>query len=138
MRAVLDPNVIISALLSSGTTASVLDGWLDRKAFDPVVCPALLAELEEVLSRPKFASIGQDTFARVIERLETEGTGSPDPVVQPGVTADPDDDYLVALARSAGADCLVWGDPHLKNADLPDVEVLTPAEFLARLTHELR
>ncbi len=134
MRVVLDPNVIVSALLSSGTTAAVLDAWLDRRAFDPVVCPALLAELEEVLSRPKFASIGQDTVTQVIERLRTEGATSADPVVEPGVTADPDDDYLVALARSAGADCLVSGDPHLKDAVLPDVEVLTPGEFLARLS----
>jgi hypothetical protein len=50
VRAVLDPNVIVSALLSTGTTTAVLDAWLDRQAFTPVVCPTLLAELEEVLS----------------------------------------------------------------------------------------
>jgi uncharacterized protein len=56
-----------------------------------------------------------------------------DPEVQPGVTADPDDDYLVALARKVGADCLVSGDPDILNSQLADLEVLAPAEFLARL-----
>ena len=46
------------------------------------------------------------------------------------MTADPDDDYLVALAREAKADFLVSGDRHLREAGLPDVVVLSPAEFL--------
>lgn len=133
MRAVLDPNVIVSALLSSGTTAAVLDAWLDRRAYEPVVCPTLLGELEEVLSRPKFASLGQDVVAQLVGRLRTEGDLVNDPVVQAGVTADPDDDYLVALARETKADFLVSGDRHLREAGLPDVVVLSPAEFLARL-----
>ena len=57
-------------------------------------------------------------------------------MVEPGVTPDPDDDYLVALARQAGADCVVSGDPHLKQAALTDMEVLTPAEFLDRLPND--
>ena len=133
MRAVLDPNVIVSALLSTGTTAAVLDAWLDRQAFTPVVCPTLLDELEEVLSRPKFASLSQNVVAALVGRLRTEGDLTDDPEVQGGVTADPGDDYLVALARHAGADCLVSGDPHLREAGLEDLDVLTPAEFLARL-----
>lgn len=73
MRAVLDPNVIISALLSTGTTAAVLDAWLDQRRYDPVVCPALLGELEEVLARPKFAVVGHEVVAGVIDRLRSEG-----------------------------------------------------------------
>lgn len=126
MRVVLDPNVIVSALLSTGTTAAVLDAWLDRQAYDPVVCPTLLAELEEVLSRPKFASLGRDVVITLVSRLKTEGVLADDPEVQPGVTADPDDDYLVALAREVGADCLVSGDPDILESDLEDLVVLGP------------
>jgi putative PIN family toxin of toxin-antitoxin system len=126
VRVVLDPNVIVSALLSTGTTAAVLDAWLDRQAYDPVVCPTLLAELEEVLSRPKFASLGRDVVITLVSRLKTEGVLADDPEVQPGVTADPDDDYLVALAREVGADCLVSGDPDILESDLEDLVVLGP------------
>jgi len=69
----------------------------------------------------------------LLERLRTEGDLVEDPEVQPGVTADPDDDYLVAPARESGADGLVTGDPDILEPNLDDLDVLTPAEFLARL-----
>ena len=136
MRAVLDPNVIISSLLSTGATAAVLNAWLDRRAFEPIVCPQLLSELEEVLARPKFELLSRAVVVQLVERLRTEAELTEDPMVEPGVTPDPDDDYLVALARQAGADCVVSGDPHLKQAALTDMEVLTPAEFLDRLPND--
>ncbi len=46
MRVVLDPNVIVSALVSRGTTAAVWRQWLEDDAYTPIVCPMLLAELE--------------------------------------------------------------------------------------------
>jgi len=49
-------------------------------------------------------------FAAQIARLAEI---APDPPPQPGLTPDPKDDYLVALARAAGAHWLVAGDPHL-------------------------
>jgi uncharacterized protein len=129
LKVVLDPNVIVSALLSSGTTAAVLDAWLDRRAYDLVVSQALLAELEEVLSRPKFASVGKEVTKGLVERLKQEGDLIDDPEGRRGTTADPDDDYLAALASHSGADYLVSGDSHLREAELEEVEVLTPSEF---------
>jgi putative PIN family toxin of toxin-antitoxin system len=133
LRAILDPNVVVSSLLSSGTTAAVLDAWLERRAFELIVCPTLLAELEEVLDRPKFSAIRRELVAGLLGRLRSEADYVDDPAVQPGATADPDDDYLVALARLTHADCLVSGDPHLTSAAVPDVVILTPAQFLRRI-----
>jgi uncharacterized protein len=128
--------VIISSVLSTGTTAAVLNAWLDRRAFELIVCPQLLSELEEVLARPKFELLSRAVVVQLVERLSTEGELTEDPMADPGATPDPDDDYLVALARQAGADCVVSGDPHLKQAALTDMEVLTPAEFLDRLPND--
>ena len=47
----------------------------------------------------------------------------PDP---PAATADPKDDYLVALTRSAGAAALVSGDAHLVELPSQLCRVLTP------------
>jgi predicted nucleic acid-binding protein len=66
----------------------------------------------------------------VIERLSTEGDLVDDPQLQVGVTADPGDDYLIALARQSRADCLVSGDSDLLEAGVDDVEILMPAQFL--------
>ena len=57
----------------------------------------------------------------------------PDPAFEPGLTPDPGDDYLVALARGANADVLVSGDPHLTTLDDPDPPIRTPRQFLDSL-----
>jgi predicted nucleic acid-binding protein len=64
----------------------------------------------------------------------------------PSYTADPDDDYLVALALSSGASYLVSGDRHLLDLGAvtepapegPErgVNVFTPREFLVLLGAE--
>ncbi|MCA1705276.1 MAG: PIN domain-containing protein, partial [Actinobacteria bacterium] len=52
MRAVLDPNVIISAVLSpGGAPARVMTAWLEGR-YELVVSPLLLEELERALSYP--------------------------------------------------------------------------------------
>ena len=55
IRAVLDVNVLVSALLSPrGAPARILDLWRDE-AFVVVTSEAVLATLEQVLSRRAFA-----------------------------------------------------------------------------------
>ncbi len=49
------------------------------------------------------------------------------------VSVDPDDDYLVALARRARVDALVSGDPDLTALTGVDPPVQTPAAFWARI-----
>ncbi len=47
-------------------------------------------------------------------------------------TRDPYDDYLVAFARITGAQAIVSSDRDLLEAQLADVAVLRPADFLGR------
>jgi predicted nucleic acid-binding protein len=99
-----------------------------------VVCPALLAELERVLLRPKFRPYvtAQEVRAYVglLRRLVPL---EPDPETREGLTPDPGDDYLVALAQAANAHFLVSGDPHLTELKRAHPPVLTPRAFLRRL-----
>jgi putative PIN family toxin of toxin-antitoxin system len=99
-----------------------------------VVSPALLAELREVLSRPKFQTYATAAeVAACVELIEHEATVHEDPT--PGeepLSADPDDEYLLDLARAVAVDVLVSGDSHL--LVLRDVvPVMTPAQFLATM-----
>ena len=128
MRAVLDANILISAILSPrGTPARLLLAW-QAGAFELVVSPALLAELARALAYPKLARLiapaDADAFVTWVARSAVLAA---DPGNAPSVrSADPNDDYLVALTRSAGAAALVSGDAHL--VDLPPhvCRVLTP------------
>jgi uncharacterized protein len=106
VRVVLDPNVLISALISpAGPAAEIVRAWTEER-FDLIVSPALIAA--EIADPPRLA----------------------------GVAPDPDDDYLVALARAASAHCLVSGDRHLTELVDPSPPVLTPRDFLSRLRGE--
>ena len=54
MRAVLDPNVLVSAAISGrGVPAEILRRWEDGE-FELVVSAEILFELSEVLRRPSF------------------------------------------------------------------------------------
>jgi putative PIN family toxin of toxin-antitoxin system len=130
-RIVLDCNIFVSALLSpKGGPAQILDQWADGD-FDLVVSPLLLAELEKVLNRPKFhASIDSVHIDALLTGLVEDAVLVDDPSPQPGLTPDPGDDYLVALARKADAQCIVSGDAHLTQLVDASPPVLTPREFL--------
>ena len=52
MKVVLDANVLVSAVIAEGVSYRLVSTWLDRAALDVVLCPALLAEVEDVLGRP--------------------------------------------------------------------------------------
>ncbi|MDQ3571423.1 MAG: putative toxin-antitoxin system toxin component, PIN family [Actinomycetota bacterium] len=134
MRAVLDPNVIISGLLSrSGIPARVLEGWT-RGAFELVVSEHLLAELGRALEYPKLAErISSAERGRLLELLRGEAEVAPDPSEPPPrKSADPGDDYLIALSADQRVP-LVSGDKHL--TDLAEVlPILTPRRFLDLLS----
>lgn len=130
MRAILDPNVIISALLSrDGTPAKVLRAWLEGR-FELIVSPLLLKELERALAYPKLAErINPEEAAALIDWLRREAILVDEPAGPPtSRSEDPGDDYLLALAETERA-ALVSGDRHLL-ALTSELPVLTPREFL--------
>ena len=133
-RAVLDPGILIAALLSpKGAPAGVLLAWLEGR-FQLVVCPHLLSELEKVLSRPKFRRyLTKEEVTSYARLLRNAAILVPDSTPQPGITPDPGDDYLVALARESGAEFLVSGDPHLTGLRRVRPRVVTLRAFLDML-----
>jgi uncharacterized protein len=136
VRAALDPNVLISALLSpEGSPARTIRAWLQGE-FELVVSPLLLAELARALGYPKLRKrIEPDQADRLVKWLAVTASMGSDPTKPPSVTSpDLGDDYLIALAESERA-AIVSGDGHLLSLTgrLP---VFSPAGFLDFLTEE--
>jgi putative PIN family toxin of toxin-antitoxin system len=133
VRAVLDVNVLISAILSpKGTPARLLMAW-QTGTFELVVSAALLDELRRALAYPKLRRLipaaEADAFVAWLAAAATltPDTDGPPPVSSP----DPGDDYLIALAVAHDA-VLVSGDAHLLG--LADAfPVRAPAGFLSML-----
>jgi hypothetical protein len=130
VRAVLDPNVIISALLSpEGSPARVLRLWLEG-ACELVCSPLLLDELTRALAYPKLTShIDGGDADELLSLLRRGAVTIDDPAEQPPVASpDPDDTYLIALAEVSRS-VLVSGDADLLGLT-GLIPVYSPAGFL--------
>jgi uncharacterized protein len=130
-RAVLDPGVVVSALISPRGVPAKLLLAARAGSFELVVSPKLLGELEAVLRRKKFRRyLELDAVGATIRLLRSDGELVADPSGPPPVRcADPGDDYLISLAHARNA-ALVSGDRHL--LDLAGkIPVFSPSDFLA-------
>lgn len=136
MRAVLDPNILISALLSrSGAPAQIVARWLAGE-FELIVSELLLAEIERALAYPKLrARIAPVDAAELVALLRNAAVLAPDRPDTPRRSPDPDDDYLLALAESEQA-LLVSGDQHLLGL-VDRLPIRTPRAFLEMLEAHL-
>lgn len=136
MRAVLDANVILSALIRpTGPNGEILRR-LDAGDFQMVYSPAWIEEITDILTRRRLAEryqIGPADVARIVDLVDRQGI-----LVQPSrlieVCRDPDDNFLLAAAGQGAADVVVSGDKDLLAlGQFEGVAILTPTQFIARL-----
>lgn len=139
LRVVADANVLVSAALARSPQAPsvlTLDAALDGR-IELVSSPALLREVTKVLARPRLRKyLSADEAARFVADLAAQTILTVDPPApHPRVCRDPDDDYLVALAKASEADAVISGDLdlHAIDPDGPGVEILTPRQFTERM-----
>lgn len=138
MRVVLDPNVLISAVLTPrGTPAALLRGWLDGD-YELVISPKLIIEFRRAFAYPKLRKrVPPEDAVAFVQLLEASATLVDDPRQPPTTgSSDPDDDYLIALAETTRC-VLVTGDRQLQLLS-PRVPVQSPAELVERLDSDLR
>ena len=137
MLAVLDTNVIISALLSSGgAPARILDKW-EEGVFDAAVSEPLLEELERALGYDRitpYLELSGIVVEDLIRQLrETALVVDPEHTLQV-IEEDPEDDRVLECALRAGAPYIVSGDHHLLDlGEYQGIQILPPAGFLLLL-----
>lgn len=133
MRAVCDLNVVVSGLIQPRGPSGRVLGLIREGRLELVACPRWLAEVESVLARPKFRRHWSARQAGEVRlSLAADADLRADPTEVAALTADPDDDYLIALALSARCDVLVSGDRHLLAYGGPP-PVRTPRELVRAL-----
>jgi len=115
MRAVLDTNVVVSALLWGGTPFKLLQAATEGD-IELFTSPALLEELREVLARghlTKRVARHQGSIDEAIGAY-SELVAIVSPLATPRVVPnDADDDHVIAAAVAARAELLVTGDSDL-------------------------
>ena len=137
-RVVLDANVLFSAALTpGGVPGSIVAEWL-AGGFELIVSPRLVDEVERAFRSAKFRADPAVGLVLVSQLRELAVLVDDPSKVERIVAADPADDYLVALARAAGASVIVTGDRHLLEIHGLEPPAIRPREFLAILQRHLR
>jgi len=132
VRVVLDPDILISALITRGTPPDELyRAWL-RGSLDLVTSVAQLDELADVLGRPRMRRfIDVDEAQALVENIDARAIILDD---LPVVTLSPDaaDNRILATAIAGRVDLIVSGDRKhmLTLGDVEGIPVLTAREAL--------
>jgi putative PIN family toxin of toxin-antitoxin system len=136
VRLVLDTNTALSGLLWGGTPGRLIDA-AEAGQVELASSAALLAELQGVLSREKFAKqLGKRgiTVADVFDGYAALVTLVAPAVIAPTITRDPADDQVLAAALAAQADLIVSGDAHLLDLKgFKGIEIVTTAVAVERI-----
>ena len=116
MRLVLDTNVVASALLWDGPPRRLLRAGREETIRLFTSSP-LLAELTDILARPKFAKKISASLLSIDEivGLYAVLAGVVRPANVPRLASDPDDDVVIGTALAAKAEYLVTGDRALRS-----------------------
>jgi uncharacterized protein len=115
VRVVADTNIWVSGVLSSaGAPARLVDAFLEGR-FTLVVSDPLLAEVADVLTRPRIAERSRFTPSETSDLVAAmRDLGELVPVTgERGICRDPDDDVVIETAICGQADVLVTGDQDL-------------------------
>jgi len=130
MRAVVDTNVLVSALLNRDGGPGQVVERIRALALVPVVSPEVLREYAEVLNRNRFRFAPE----QVRELLaDTQGLAQhvrPASIELAGLP-DPDDAVFIAVAKAANCPIVTGNARHFPAA--AGVEILSPAECIERL-----
>lgn len=138
MRAVLDVNVHVSALLSrGGAPADILRAWRASR-FELIVSDLLLEELRRTLAYAKLRARipADDAQAYAVLLARTATLADDGPIDARFRSEDPADDYLIALAAAERA-LLVSGDAHVLALEERLLPVHTPLAFLELLERQM-
>jgi putative PIN family toxin of toxin-antitoxin system len=133
LKAVIDTNVWISALIGRGYPKKIKD-CLNARLFQAVYAQELFAELVEVLSRPKHAAKIQATEIYKLLQLIEEVAILVELSQIENINRDVKDNMFLACAAVSDSDYIVSGDPDL--VDLvcyKNTKIVTPAQFVTIL-----
>ncbi len=132
VRAVIDTNVLISALIHDGKPRKLILELLNRHTV--ILSRQMLAELADVAGRDKFHVTGSQV-ERFLSIMVKMAKIVPDNALFKEVAYDPDDDVVLNAAYAGKADYIVTGDKHLLTLNnFKKTKIVTVNQMLEILT----
>ena len=134
IRAVIDVNVLVSALMSpTGPPAQIVDQWRNDR-FLLLTSDPILQELQRVVIEPKvqrYLEGKPSPVPNLLRGLQRFAIVTPGRTLTQGASRDPADEKFLACAVEGAADYLVTGDQHLLElVEHQGVAIVSPTEFI--------
>lgn len=130
MLAVIDTNILVSALLTPGGASAQLIAAIRSRTLTPVVSETILAEYAEVLIRAKFGFAHNRTASLLEDMKGLALFLNLRPIPLQNVP-DPDDAPFIAAAITAACPVITGNSKHFPQQI--GIKILSPSEALARL-----
>ena len=131
IRAVVDTNIFVSALLGSQTAKAIYEAFKNRE-FKLILSKKLFEEVKNVLHRPKLNLDSKDVaelLALIEEKAEILDISG-----EIHHCRDPKDDILIQTALNAQTGFIITGDKDLRALNpFRNISIIPPAEFLKML-----
>ena len=142
-RAVVDTNLFVRGLLKGPVSLPLIQAWKEEH-FMLVTSEELLAELFEVLARPKFRRYFTREDVEELGELLYERAEIVEPTIHVRLCRDPKDDIFLNVAIAGRVPYLVTGDDDLKGDEALKgkmhkeygVHIVSVPEFLAILSSQ--
>jgi len=137
MKAVLDTNPLVSALLQPrGPSGQIILRWQARQ-FGLAVSRDILTELANVLHRPHILRkhpITESDIVNYLNYLRNFAEVAPGSLSLDVIPDDPKDNHVLAAAIETRCDYVVSSDHHLLDLhEFQGIKILSPREFLMLL-----
>ena len=132
MRAVLDTNVVMSAIFFGGTPTKIVRAAFSKKV-QLVASRAVMSEYREVAERlhEQFPSVN---YCRPLSILESKVTMVRPVALGQTVCRDPDDDAIIACALGGKAKVICSGDGDLLALNgFRRLEIMAPSDFCQQM-----
>ena len=131
IRAVIDTNVVVSALLFGGRPGLLVPLWKTGQ-IQAIACKEIIDEYIRVMTYPKFKLSEEEIHYllhfEILPYFDVISVGlAHSPIIQ----KDPSDDMFILCAEAGKANVIISGDQHLLSLkNYKKIKILNPEQFL--------
>ena len=134
LKAVIDTNVIISAVIGKSATSVKIYNAFAESRFTPVLSPPLQEEIFNAVRKPRLRKYFKAREMKRFKELLKIDTILVTPAKKVYLCRDPKDNFILEIALEAKADFIVSGDDDLLVLKFfRGIPIISPKEFLAKL-----
>jgi len=134
IRVVIDTNLLVRYVLTNSALLSrIVDHW-EQGAFVYLTSPQIIAEVKDVLRRPRLRARMVTDPEPLIAVVEADSEQTAGALILAGICRDPKDEIFIACAVEGQADYIVSDDRDLLDLGAyQGIAIIRPAAFVAIL-----